>query len=180
MVLRPIPDFRKARICECGEHGFLGLTKGFVAFISPHRVQEVAQYRWAALVASCHIYAISAVRGRSTPLHRYLTKAPDGLVVDHRDGESLNNRDDNLRLCTQSQNKGNTRHAFGEVPLRGVSKRRGRFEAKISLGTLGRRHLGIFDCPIDAARAYDAAALERFGPFAATNAALGLLPEIAA
>ncbi|KKK88282.1 hypothetical protein LCGC14_2744780, partial [marine sediment metagenome] len=40
-------------------------------------------------------------------LHRIIIQAPEGLTVDHKNGDGLDNRRDNLRICTDTQNKAN-------------------------------------------------------------------------
>jgi hypothetical protein len=60
----------------------------------------------------------------SVSLHRVIMNAPKGLVVDHIDGNPLNNVRSNLRLCSQSQNAKNRRvNANSRTGIRGVSYR---------------------------------------------------------
>jgi hypothetical protein len=95
----------------------------------------------------------------------------DGLEVDHDNGNRLDNRRENLRPATKSQNMSN-RGPFlnNKSGFKGVCwhKRRQKWIAQIHVS--GKRtHLGYFDDPIAAARAYDAAALELHGAFARLN-----------
>jgi hypothetical protein len=105
-------------------------------------------------------------------MHRDITNAPDDLFVDHRNGNSLDNRKDNLRLATNSQNncnsiidKSKTTSRYRGVVVR---KKYGRCFAQIRFQ--GKPHyLGSFDSEIDAAKAYDAAAKKQHGEFARLN-----------
>ena len=103
-------------------------------------------------------------------LHRVVIQAPPGTIVDHINGDRLDNRRANLRLVTPSQNNANGRDRPRRSGYRGVYPHRptGRWIAQISVS--GRvRHLGIFDDPLEAARAYDLAAHEQWGSFARHN-----------
>lgn len=88
-------------------------------------------------------------------------------TIDHRNRSKGDNRIDNLRLATGTENQGNCgpqeRNASG---FKGVSfeARRGKWVAYI-----GKKGLGRFNTPAEAARAYDAAALQHFGEFAWLN-----------
>jgi hypothetical protein len=97
--------------------------------------------------------------------------------VDHKNNVRTDNRFDNLRDATElgnSANRGpnkNNRSGF-----KGVFRHRtsGRWTAQISIN--GKHtHLGMWDSPQDAARAYDAASLSHFGEFGKTNKSLGLV-----
>lgn len=82
---------------------------------------------------------------------------------------------ENCRWATPSQNMAN-RRSWSALGLKGVFKRpSGRFGAVIRADG-GQKVLGTFDDPLDAARAFDAAAIARFGEFAFTNARAGKIP----
>ena len=106
-------------------------------------------------------------------MHRLITDAPPGTVVDHRDRNGLNNCRQNLRLCTQQQNlwnrkKGKKRgHSWS--PYIGVwVTRTGRYEARLRVdGRLA--YLGTFTNERDAALMYDAVARRTRGEFATLN-----------
>lgn len=106
-------------------------------------------------------------RNRWQYLHTFLTGWP---MVDHRNGNGLDNSRSNLRSASLSQNKMNVPKARGAYSskFKGVSKDRERWRAVIYLN--GKRtHLGTFDSEIEAAKAYDAAALRLFGEWALPN-----------
>jgi hypothetical protein len=92
-------------------------------------------------------------------------------LVDHKNGDSLDNRRANLRPATSSQNSQNRGHYDGRT-VKGVSwhKHAKKFFAYITNPIdRKRRSLGYFDTQDDAARAYDEAAKELFGEFARLN-----------
>jgi hypothetical protein len=108
--------------------------------------------------------------GRKVLLHRWLMGEPVGQV-DHENGFGLDNRRSNLRVATPKQNQGNARIRKDNTSgYKGVGwyKAGQQWRAYI---TVDKRlvHLGYFIDLTDAARAYDAAALEHFGEFAHLN-----------
>jgi hypothetical protein len=89
-------------------------------------------------------------------------------MVDHINGDTLDNREVNLRVVTRSQNSANADRPPNGTGYRGVRKLpSGRFQARIH-GEKGGK-LGTFDAVEDAARAYDKAARERYGECARVN-----------
>lgn len=127
---------------------------------------------WAVSRCNGKLYVKGRRRkvGPETYLHRVLLDAPADVVVDHVNGNGLDNRRSNIRLCTTQENARNTRYATGISGLRGVAlhKSSGLWRALITVS--GRQiSLGYFHDKEEAARAYDAAAIERFGEFARLN-----------
>lgn len=57
-------------------------------------------------------YAYTLIEGKKIRLHRLITKCPKNLVVDHIDGDGLNNKKENLRICTQKENLENHRDSL--------------------------------------------------------------------
>lgn len=112
------------------------------------------------------------LNGRCYKAHRlawlYMTGEWPSLPIDHRDGDGLSNRWDNLRLSTVSQNNANQqRRRDNTTGFKGVTwhKAAGRYQAKI--GIAGASHyLGLFDTPEAAHAAYRAAASRAYGAFA--------------
>jgi hypothetical protein len=110
----------------------------------------------------------NAPSGEHIRLHRFLTDAAPGVSVDHRDGNGLNNQRENLREASRSENLGNRqRNRNNQTGLKGIylDKKSGLYRAEIQVRG-ERKHLGRFDSPEAAHRAYCLAARELFGKFA--------------
>lgn len=102
---------------------------------------------------------------KSVAVGRVILGAKAGDVVDHINGNPWDNRRENLRLCSQSDNRANSRVRKGhKTGFKGVSINGTRFQA-----TFKGEYLGTFDSASEAAAAYDEAARQEFGEFAAVN-----------
>lgn len=104
-------------------------------------------------------------------LHRFIINAPKGFHVDHINGNPLDNRRKNLRVCTPAQNQFNSRKkSKATSKFKGVSwfKRDGCWRAYISKDWK-QIHIGYFRNEISAAKAYNRIAKNIFGKFAFLN-----------
>lgn len=156
----------------------IALVGGGVAYFDAADAALVSGYLWRL----DHGYAVAGVyRGvharrpvENVYMHRLISGAVRGQFVDHRDRNRLNNTRGNLRLCDRRQNAANSAKRAGcSSAFKGVSWSRERklWEARIQASGRGRT-IGFFASEVEAARAYDAAALVEFGEFARLN-----LPE---
>lgn len=124
--------------------------------------------RWSIAVRRHTSYAEHRFDGRLVMLHRWLLDAPKGVPVDHVNGNGLDNRRANLRLCTYSENGGNSQiHARNTSGFKGVcwNAREGKWMAYIG-GRRTRKYLGYFQTAEAASAAYRRASGEFFGEFA--------------
>jgi hypothetical protein len=153
------------------------LPSGHVALIDADDRPIVQRYYWHAVVDTRITYVITNIwkgdRRTSLSLHRFIMKAPPHCQVDHRNRNrnGLDNRRSNLRLATQSQNKGNASLACNNASgYKGVCWNKASRKWVAQINKLGKRvGLGYFIDSWDAAQAYNTAALEIYGEFAVLN-----------
>ncbi|MBN1359185.1 MAG: HNH endonuclease [Sedimentisphaerales bacterium] len=151
-----------------GDVKCIPLTGGQYALVDASDYEWLSQYTWRVCGTG---YAARAGKGREIYMHREIMDAPEGKCVDHIDGNRRNNCRANLRLCTRGQNMRNQKkHAGATSRFKGVYfyKRIGKWAA--ALHFKGQRFwLGSFVDEVEAARTYDAKAVELFGEFARLN-----------
>lgn len=148
------------------------LTNGLLCWVSDQDFERVSQFRWRGKKNS-RGFGFHAIRTTDRmPMSRFILQAPKELMVDHEDGNTLNNTRRNLRLATNAQNQHNQRKLRKDNTsgFKGVtwSRKMRMWNSQIYVNTK-RKHLGYFLNKKTAALAYDAAAIEHFGEFAATN-----------
>ncbi len=98
-----------------------------------------------------------------------VSKPHSGEVVDHINGDKLDNRRANLRNCLRVQNTWNQGISRNNTSgYKGVQRSGRRWVARIGIGNT-RVHLGVFDSARDAATAYNQAAFKAWGRFARLN-----------
>ena len=152
-------------------HGRGGVFHGW-AMIDAGDVDRVKSIAWT-LDPRGYVAGRPAGFRTSTTLHRWLMLNGEkgGPVVDHIDGDKLNNRRANLRLCSQADNTRNTRLGRNNTSgAKGVSLDvNGKWRARIWKDRKEIR-IGTFDTAEEALAAYDKAAAELHGQFASPNA----------
>lgn len=161
-------------------HGVnINLLNGLQALVDEDDLPRISRHVWNSVIVEKRYpdrkYVYSRIEGRAVYLHRFILCPPKGLMVDHRNGNTLDNRRANLRLATSVQNSANSNPPRGRSGFRGVKLlRSGRFAATISSGRTGPGEmrniwLGVYDDAETAARVWDAAARQRYGEFARLN-----------
>jgi hypothetical protein len=159
---------KQVLLCECGDHAWAILTRGYVALVSPANMHLLTKNTWQA-VARPKERTVYARRGDSLYLHQAILETD--LYVDHKNRCGLDNRDDNLRSATRGQNAANVRaHRDGTSKFKGVcwASKKQRWRSDIYVD--GRRYfLGWHDEEERAAYRYDEAAVKLFGEFARIN-----------
>jgi hypothetical protein len=151
------------------------LHGGQFALIDDDDFELVSQFKWIAATKGGLSYARCRLDGKPFGMHRLILGKPKG-PIDHKNGNGLDNRRSNLRLCTHAENMRNRRKmAKCASKFKGVTLHSsGNFRATIYQGG-EPLCLGTFTSEEHAARQYDRAARIFFGKFAKTNEMLGLL-----
>jgi HNH endonuclease len=151
------------------------LTQGKIALVDDGDFEYLNRWKWYAFKNGNEYYAArrgkAKLEKKTVQMHRVIMNVPDGMVIDHINNNGLDNRRDNLRICTNTENRHNQRVSIvNTTGYKGVSiPRRGRmFRANICLNGKPIR-LGKYRTAEEAARAYDAAAKEYYGEFAWLN-----------
>ena len=152
------------------------LTRGKVALVNVRDFSLICGHLWSAWKDNFgHWYAITNVklngRWRFAAMHRMILRPPVDQEVDHVNGNGLDNRHCNLRLCNKAQQRRNARlQRNSTTGFKGVcyKKANRNYTASIRINGVSK-HIGSFPIPEAAANAYDAAALKHFGEFARLN-----------
>lgn len=146
----------------------------FTALVDEADEHLVSAHRWIIRGPRKSKYAMNS---DGMMMHNLIMPPSDGLVVDHKNGNGLDNRRSNLRLCTPTQNQWNRRkHKPTTSQFKGVRQDKGRSSWRAQIVVHGERiHLGSFSSEREAALQYDRSARIFFGTFAMTNEKLGLL-----
>lgn len=159
-------------------HAEFCVRTGLIAICDWQDYELVKHYNWLLKAGRTTNYAIATHtladgQQKKVMMHNLILPPTAGLLVDHIDGNGLNNRRSNLRLATVQQNAFNTPpyRCAGKVSrYKGVhfEPDRNKFKAVIKIdGKM--KTLGRFDTEVAAALAYNVAAMESFGSFARLN-----------
>lgn len=148
------------------------LTRGKNAIVDLTGLEKVCQYNWFYNNG----YAYRGMRDKKTKkiklvsMHRFIMDSPEDMMTDHVNGDTLDNRIPNLRICCHKENMRNRRGQKGTSVYKGVCLERstGKWKAYIRFnGVL--KNIGRFHLEKEAAEAYNKKAIELHGEFAKTN-----------
>jgi hypothetical protein len=176
LVVQPVLLYRLAR------YGYtfrrIRMSGPKYAKVDPADYKRLRKYEWLVMKSRNSYYSLRIKPGKKGGsesqiyMHKEILKVPKGMVVDHINRDSMDNRIANLRAATHSQNMCNKRKCSGATysKYKGIHwhKLHRKWKAAITFEKK-RIYLGSFDNEIDAAKAYDEAAKKYHGEFACLN-----------
>jgi hypothetical protein len=146
---------------------YIELTQGFKALIDDEDFEKVSKFKWWYSQG----YAGRFEKKNCILMHRFIMNTPPGMDTDHKDLNTLNNQKYNLRICTRKQNQGNIGLRKDNTSgYKGVTwnKATNKWLAYI-YHEKKFKNLGNFSDILDAAQAYDKAAIFYYEEFAKLN-----------
>ena len=153
----------------------ISLTQGKVTLVDEADYDWLNQWKWHVRYGyAVRTQRIDKCNGKCKRvgiiMHRLIMNTPEDMDTDHISGDKLDNRRCNLRIVTTSQNVMNQKKTRGNSKYKGVywNKNKKKWIAQIGVNHK-RRHIGQFLTEIDAALAYNEAAMKYFGEFARLN-----------
>lgn len=147
------------------------LSRGEYAIVDLQDYELLSTVEWSCVVPNgTHKYAVRMDGSKYVYMHRVIMDSPPDLLVDHINGNTLDNRRCNLRLATKSQNSINSSKSCGVSQYKGVwfRSRKKPWVAEIHKDGI-KYHLGSYSSENEAALAYNKKAVELFGDFAVEN-----------
>ena len=153
------------------------LTQGRYAIVDDEDFDLVSRYKWYTIhdLKGNFWYARTNIRinGKrtTTTMHRIIMNPENGKVVDHIDGNGLDNRRLNLRVCFNAENCKNKRlNKNNKSGFKGVSWHNVLKKWRVRIFCNGSYfHIGVYHNVEEAAKAYDNAAIEHHGEYARLN-----------
>lgn len=151
------------------------LSRGYKAIVDDEDYDRLSQWRWNISTCNGGVYPTRGERIEGTKpqrrrvvrMHVEIMNPPAGMLVDHINGDTLDNRRCNLRVCTKGQNQMNMRrNSRNTSGYRGVhwNKKNKKWTAIIRVAN--RKHyLGLFESVEAAATAYAEASRKYHGEF---------------
>lgn len=134
------------------------LSDGDFALVDDADYPELNRYKWSKHNKG---YAVRWSKPSHTMMHRVIMKTPAGMVVDHINHDVLDNRRDNLRNVTYSQNGCNTKaHKDNKSGFVGVCPTDDRYSTKPWRAYFRNKNLGYFLTVEEASKAHEAAKAE--------------------
>lgn len=149
------------------------LTQGLFAIVDKEDYERLNKHKWHASYDGNGLYAstniVDGLNRKTLKMHRFIMNAQKGQMIDHINGNGLDNRKVNLRFCTRSQNGAN-RRACGTSKYLGVNWHKAtlRWAAQITVNGK-KKYLGVFTNEQEAATAYNQAACAYHKEFAKLN-----------
>ncbi len=157
---------------------------GAVTLVDAEDYPSLASQRWCLSTGGyvCRMAYSPTRPGRraGVRMHRFIMRAKNGQYVDHINGDKLDNRRSNLRVCSAGENARNSRvPRNNRSGYKGVCWHTAKGKWLANIMKDGRRyHLGYFDDAFVAALVYDVAARELHGEYARPNFTLADLIRI--
>lgn len=148
-----------------GDDCLITLSDGSIAYCDAADEHRVANHNWSPSAGGVPASGLGK-------MHTVIIGiAPTGMMIDHIDRDTRNNRSSNLRFVTAQQNTWNrSPWGGGSSRYKGVSFRKDRGTWLAAIRFNGKlKKIGTFNTEVEAARAYDAAAKEVFGEYAVMN-----------
>ena|SRR3990167_578343 len=136
------------------------LTQGKFAIVDYADFLRFARFNWSFHSAG---YAFRKIGNKNAYMHREIMRPPKGMEVDHINGDKLDNRRENLRVCTHAQNSRNRKGINVSF-----DKRKHKWRAQIGIG-MKQKWLGYFATKEAAAKAYRDSANKEHGQFACVS-----------
>jgi hypothetical protein len=140
-----------------------------VAIVDDDDFELINTIKWYEHVGG---YVYGSLKGKQIYMHRFINDTPTGFQTDHINHNRKDNRKENLRTCTSSQNQSNKELINNSTGYRGVTydkrKKSKPYQARIKINKY-HKHIGLFKTPEEAAMEYNVWAYIYHGEFAVLN-----------